>query len=264
LNEVEIQKPNSNSQVEYHYNFAGDRTARIEGGEQTHYLVAPLGLSEVLMEYDQAGKVTADYTYGLGLVRSQQNGVERFFHTDGVGSTRTLTDSTGGVKDQYNFDGYGRLVGRSGSSANPYLFAGQQRDFTTQLDYLRARYYDPDLGRFISKDAFPGVLSAPITQNPYLYANGNPLSFTDPTGYFSIQELTATIALGSILASFGTAAATVGAQYLSGQPPTSDDLLNAFDQWVAGFAHVVTFGISTRIRETAGTVATRNHGTYSN
>jgi large repetitive protein len=261
LTQVTVQEPNQTSTVEYRYDASGNRVSRIENGVQTNYLSAPMmGLSQVLMEYDPSGQVLADYTYGLGLVRSRQGNTQQFFHSDGLGSTRQLTNPTGQVTDSYNFDAYGQLLSRTGNANNPYLFAGQQRDFTTNLDYLRARYYAPDLGRFISTDAFPGFIERPISQHSYLYANGNPVNFTDPTGYNTFQDVMVTAAFTSILASFGWSGAIVGAQYLSGAPPTPEELLIYFDQWVAGFAHVVTLGLSTQFREaTAGPWATRNH-----
>ncbi|WP_442936844.1 RHS repeat-associated core domain-containing protein, partial [Nostoc sp.] len=141
------------------------------------------GVSQVLLEYDANGQVTAEYTYGLGLIKSERGGNETFYHTDGLGSTRVLTNATGQVVDTYTYDAYGRLLSSTGTSSNSYQFAGEQRDSLTGLDYLRARYYDADLGRFISKDSFAGFMDDPMSQNSYQYANANPVNFIDPTGH---------------------------------------------------------------------------------
>jgi RHS repeat-associated protein len=86
------------------------------------------------------------------------------------------------------------------------------KDSATGLDYHRARYYDPGLGRFVSKDDYSGRLNSPITQNPYAYANANPVSFTDPSGYFSLGEVNAAEAISGILSSIpALALRTVGA-----------------------------------------------------
>ncbi|MDP6658102.1 MAG: RHS repeat-associated core domain-containing protein, partial [Nitrospinaceae bacterium] len=63
-------------------------------------------------------------------------------------------------------------------------FAGEQRDTTTGLDYLRARYLDVATGRFLSKDPFAGDMMTPITFHPYIYAGNNPISNVDPSGEF--------------------------------------------------------------------------------
>jgi RHS repeat-associated protein len=65
---------------------------------------------------------------------------------------------------------------------NKYLFAGEQYDSNLGDYYLRARYYDSDTGRFTRRDSYEGSLSEPLTQHKYVYANNNPISFTDPTG----------------------------------------------------------------------------------
>jgi RHS repeat-associated protein len=150
----------------------------------------------------------------------------------------------------------------SPSAFNPYQFAGEQRD-TTGLDYLRARYYDPTLGRFISKDAYAGSLGDPMSQHDYQYAHANPVNYTDPTGYFTVQEALATVAVGSILASLSASGGYVAGSYLSGDGPNGEELLNMADQWVAGFAHFVSFGASTHIRSSRyGDTATQNHSGF--
>jgi uncharacterized protein RhaS with RHS repeats len=99
------------------------------------------------MEYDATGAVKADYTQGVGLVRSRHDGREGFAHTDGLGSTRAITDYVGLVTDRYTYDAFGEVLNQTGTFGNSFQFAGEQRDSATGLDYLRARYYDPCLGR---------------------------------------------------------------------------------------------------------------------
>ncbi|MBP0011492.1 RHS repeat-associated core domain-containing protein, partial [Roseofilum sp. Belize Diploria] len=107
-----------------------------------------------------------------------------------------------------NYDAYGNLIAGNGSE-NPYLFAGEQRDVETGLDYLRARYYDSTLGRFISRDAYQGLLNDPMSQHKYQYAHANPVVNIDPSGYATLTQIAATLALHSTLAglSFTTGAA---------------------------------------------------------
>ena len=100
-----------------------------------------------------------------------------YFHHDQLGSTRALTDANGAVQASYQYDPYGSVVQTSGTVANPLRYAGQYQDQETGLYYLRARYYDPTTGQFLSRDPL-----AAQTRSPYGYAFDNPLNATDPNG----------------------------------------------------------------------------------
>jgi YD repeat-containing protein len=70
---------------------------------------------------------------------------------DGLGSTTGLTDGSGSVTDTYTYDAFGAVKAQTGSSANGWRFTGELQDYQVarQPLYLRARYYDPALGRFV-------------------------------------------------------------------------------------------------------------------
>jgi RHS repeat-associated protein len=104
--------------------------------------------------------------------------VTSYYLTDGLGSTRALTDGAGAVTDTYSYDVYGAVRAQTGTTNNDYRFTGEQADDNANrgLYYLRARHYDPALGRFLSKDAFTRL-------NRYAYAGSNPSSRVDPRGY---------------------------------------------------------------------------------
>jgi RHS repeat-associated protein len=130
-----------------------------------------------------------------------------YYQKDGLGSTRALTNAVGGVTDRYTYDAFGRMIQQSGSTVNSYLFAGQQRDAATGLDYLRARYLNTASGRFISSDPFDGHLSLPITLNKFVYAGQNPVLNRDPMGKdFDLGSLTTALTISSLL--FATDVAT--------------------------------------------------------
>ncbi len=74
----------------------------------------------------------------------------------------------------YRFDPFGAPLGTSGGG--PYGYAGEQWDAATSLIYLRARWYDPALGRFLTRDPFPGLAALPSTQHPYVYVGNTPLT----------------------------------------------------------------------------------------
>ncbi|MFB8796557.1 MAG: RHS repeat-associated core domain-containing protein [Microcoleus sp.] len=111
-----------------------------------------------------------------------------------------MTNGLGAVTDSYSYDAFGNLIVSAGGSNNAYLFAGEQRDSETGLDYLRARYYDPLVGRFVSADAYEGTLNDPMSLHDYQYAHANPVVNTDPSGYFSVAEMHVAESIRNILA----------------------------------------------------------------
>jgi RHS repeat-associated protein len=104
-------------------------------------------------------------------------GVVTYYHHDQIGSTRALTNSTGSVVATYTYDPYGKLSGITGSATNPFGFAGQYTDPESGLIYMRARYYEPSTGVFLTRDPIEAQ-----TREPYGYVGGNPLNVTDPLG----------------------------------------------------------------------------------
>jgi RHS repeat-associated protein len=102
-----------------------------------------------------------------------------YYLTDGLGSTIATVNSSGVLQSSQSYDVYG-AQSSGGAAPGGFGFAGEQWDSSTGLQYLRARYYDPTIGRFISRDpmsAIPGW-----TGSPYGYGGGNPVNMTDPTG----------------------------------------------------------------------------------
>jgi RHS repeat-associated protein len=114
--------------------------------------------------------------YRLDLLSATDNSnVTTYFLQDGLGSTTGLTDDDGVVTDTYGYDVFGAMKSHSGTSANPWKFTGELNDSTVGRSpyYLRARYYDLALGRFLSRDPFAGHLTSPQTQNRYAYVSNS-------------------------------------------------------------------------------------------
>ncbi len=107
----------------------------------------------------------------------------------GLGSTALVTNASGGVVDQQRYYPYG--AGRPTDTALPtdYRFTGQRREGTIGLYDYGARFYDPALGRFISADTVVPQPGNPQALNRYSYVLNNPLRYTDPTGFFSEDEI---------------------------------------------------------------------------
>jgi len=192
------------------------------------------------------------------LIGKLQGSQPSFYHVDGLGSTRVLTNGLGAVTDSYFYDAFGNSIVSTGGSGNAYLFAGEQRDGETGLDYLRARYYDPLVGRFVSADAYEGTLNDPMSLHDYQYAHANPVVNTDPSGYFSIGELLGTMAGYSVLAGLSYTTGSAVAELAGGG--SIYDAVAKYDQFFAGLTDALTFGISSEARRLAyGETATANH-----
>ena len=118
---------------------------------------------------------------------------------DGHGSVRALADESGKVTDKYVYDAFGNLISSVGSTKNDFLFCGEQFDPVTGLYYLRARYMNPSVGRFITMDSYEGSIDDPVSLHKYLYADANPVSNSDPSGYNTVAELEVTTGIQSVL-----------------------------------------------------------------
>jgi len=104
-----------------------------------------------------------------------------------------LADSTGNITDNYIYSPYGALLEHLGSSDNSFLFTGEQYGFEEENYYLRARYYSPNSGRFLTRDSYDGRDYEPATLNHYGYAHGNPVNYTDPSGHMILSPQTITM-----------------------------------------------------------------------
>ncbi|MDP9238067.1 MAG: DUF6531 domain-containing protein [Chloroflexota bacterium] len=137
----------------------------------------PVVLQDTRTPRGQASATTT-YLYGLGLISETSGaGVTSYYLADGLGSTTQLTDNAGAITDSYSYDVFGAPRTTTGTTANDFQYTGQQRDGNANrgLYYLRARSYDPALGRFLQKDPIPML-------NRYPYVRNDPASLSDPAG----------------------------------------------------------------------------------
>jgi len=185
--------------IEYTYDANNNRIAKTINANTTSYLVdANTQYAKVLQESNSTNII--GYTYGNSLLQQTSVTDTYTYHTDALGSTRYLTDQETNTKAKYNYDAYGNLLNQNNQEvANNFLYTGEQLDKETQNYYLRARYYDPQTTRFISRDTYDGVASNPITQNHYLYGNANPMMYTDPSGNMSMLSLSANISMRGVI-----------------------------------------------------------------
>ena len=178
------------------YDGFGERVSKTVNGVTTQYLVEddknPTGYPQVFDELTN-GVVTRTYTYGLQRIDENQTisnvWTPSFYGYDGGGNVRNLTNAAGTVTDSYEYDAFGNSFTVSGTTPNNYLYRGEQFDPDLGLYYLRARYYNPLTGRFVSRDPkehspyeFEHKPLDPARLHKYLYAGGDPVNRIDPMG----------------------------------------------------------------------------------
>jgi RHS repeat-associated protein len=110
----------------------------------------------LIEETNSSGTVVARYAQDLGIdepLATLRGGATSFYQADGLGSITSLTNSSGTIAQTYTFDSFGKLTNSTGSLINPFLYTGREFDGETNLYYYRARYYDPQIGRFLREDS---------------------------------------------------------------------------------------------------------------
>ncbi len=216
------------STVDYSYDGYGRRISRLVKGsgmgipeaEKTEYLWDG---TNVLVEFYQNQNNPLEYVYGNGQLISRDDLLvlpvskrlvyqnTHWFHQDGLGSIVNLSNFTGSVSLTYGYDAFGKITreeGEVGWKKNRYTFTGKPYDPTAEMYYFGARWYEPEVGRFVTKDPILGpvvlqtlpiprvpfsILSRPLfiismmTKNQqylhsYVYVTNNPINFVDPYG----------------------------------------------------------------------------------
>ena len=143
-----------------------------------------------------------------------------FYHPDHLGSVSLMTDEQGQVIERIEYAPYGSTSVREGSANVPHQFTGQRLDLSTNLYFYHARYYDPQLGRFIQPDPTIQRPGDPQDLNRYTYARNNPLANVDPTGHgwfkkFWHQIVSAVVGIATTIATGGNVALGFQAYSLS-------------------------------------------------
>ena len=140
------------------------------------------GYTETLATYGTDGYVNTVYTYGNERLISEQFGKSSYYTYNGRGDVSSLLSDVGAPQVSYSYDAYGNYAATAAND-NPYKFNAEAFDYSTGLQYLRARYYDNSIGGFISQDSYRGSLNRPSTLNLYDYVSNDPINKTDPSGH---------------------------------------------------------------------------------
>jgi RHS repeat-associated protein len=168
---------NQSSVTSYQYNGQGDRLSQTVDGVTTNYtLDLNSGLTQVLADG------TNTYLYGRSRLAEYSAAGTAYDLADALGSVRQLADAAGQVTLARAYRPYGETLSSNGAGATSYGFTGEATDVTGMV-YLRARYYAPGVGRFISRDMWAGDAKMPMSYNGWLYTYGDPVNYTDPSGF---------------------------------------------------------------------------------
>jgi len=168
----------------YAYDYQGERIKKTIGGVETGYLYQ----AEDIVKETSGGNST-NYLHGIGIddpAMLDRAGAKSYYFGDGLGSIREMTDATGTLQNSYSYGAWGELRTSSTTVANSYGYTG--REFGEEgLYFYRARYLDPGLGRFLSKDLINNTIIAKKS-NKYYYVENTPINSLDSFGLFSISS----------------------------------------------------------------------------
>jgi len=173
------------NKIQYTYDANNSRVTTLIGGIKTYEISDQKGNQLIEFTPSQSNKLV-EYIYlgGKRVAQTQSDtGVTTYFHNDASGTPLVSTDASGNVSWKENYRPYGqRLNNQPSSSSNKLWFTGKPYDSTSGLSYMGARYYDPQIGRFMGID--PQGFDPENLQsfNRYAYANNNPYRFVDPDG----------------------------------------------------------------------------------
>ena len=137
------------------------------------FVTDPLGIGNVLSD----SKSGAEYIYGNGLEARIIDGYVSYYVTDVRGSVVAIVDENGEITHRYQYNAFGKVTRKEEADYNPFQYVGKYgvMALNDNLYYMRARHYDPTIGRFLSED--------PIwSTNLYPYADNNPIIGIDPRG----------------------------------------------------------------------------------
>ncbi len=168
----------------FEYTSYGHRIAASRNGTTTRYIHDPSG--NLLAQADEDNTILQYYIYGLGLLSMVTPADDVYcYHFDGSGNTTAVTDTDKTVVNKYAYFPFGRISDQEETVTQPFKFVGQHGVMAEPNGwyYMRARYYDPVTGRFISQDPL-GFDGGDV--NLYAYASNNPVMNIDPSGEINI------------------------------------------------------------------------------
>ena len=199
---------------QYSYDALGNLVSTTQNGVTSNYVNDPLSLAvsgqaltSVAQVYGSGNIPSTTYIYGQGLAAISNAGGVSYFNTDAVGNIVGVSGASGILGESASYLPYGQKLSTSGAATSNFGFSGTYGVTTSGsgLVDLRARFYDPNTGRFLSQD--PSGVSGGT--NLYRFANNNPVAYADPTGNFAFLI---PYAIGAGIGAIGGAAGSIASQ----------------------------------------------------
>ena len=131
--------------------------------------------------YIRGTNLVAKYNYWNG-----KKSEYTYYTQNAHGDVVNLTDKDGKVTKSYRYDAFGVEKNIDENDTNTFRYCGEYYDKETATVYLRARNYNPSIGRFISRDSYPGKNEDPLSLNLYTYCENNPIYYSDPSGHDAV------------------------------------------------------------------------------
>ncbi|USG64639.1 hypothetical protein NDK47_21220 [Brevibacillus ruminantium] len=166
----------------YTYHPDGLRASRTAGGKETRYVYLN---GKVIEELDKNNQLQARNIWGNELLFRKDTAANKqgYYLYNSHGDVVKIVGEQGEELNRYEYDTWGNIVSKTEGMSNPFAYSGEMFDNETGFYYLRARYYDPTVGRFISEDTYKGAVDNPLSLNRYTYVSNNPLRYVDPSGH---------------------------------------------------------------------------------
>ena len=183
LNQL-TQTLTKNYKVGFTYDAEGLRTSKTVNGEKTVFVWDG---DQLVLELSESGKVQKRYVRGNDLVYADKGtGTEKQFYVmDSHGNVVQLTDEKGKVVKNYEYDSFGNEVNLDSKDENPFRYCGEYYDKEIGEIYLRARYYQPAVGRFLTRDTYTGQEDDTLSLHLYTYCGNDGVNAWDPSGHKS-------------------------------------------------------------------------------
>ncbi|WP_028543250.1 RHS repeat-associated core domain-containing protein [Paenibacillus taiwanensis] len=188
-----VKAAGDHNPVTYSYTGEGLLYERTENQTKSRYYydAKSLLLAEAAIGADGKAQMKYVYIHDLNgkLVGRQDaaSGKMQYYQLNGHGDVVALVDEQGQKLNEYRYDIWGQPLEEKETVPNILKYSGEYWDKTTGLQYLRARWYDPSMGRFINEDTYEGKMTSPETLNRYAYVVNNPLIFKDPSGNYCVS-----------------------------------------------------------------------------
>ena len=211
----------------YKYNADGLRTSKTVDGKTINHIWD--GNKQIVVDMDDSDWYSAEvYVRGTNLLAkfSKQSGNVKtdyqYYTQNAHGDVVDLTDADGEIVKLYTYDAFGVEKNIDDADTNAFRYCGEYYDSESGTIYLRARYYDPTIGRFISRDSYAGKNEDPLSLNLYNYCANNPVYFNDFSGHWFGLDDAIAAGIGAIAGGVGQLASDLAKSAITGELKFSD------------------------------------------